>query len=215
VYTPLFSGVFWDQQDVLLADVDRIEIISGPGATLWGANAVNGVINIITRSSAETQGVLVEAGTGNLERNVAARYGGKLGDHGHFRAYAKGSRLANTENTLGAAIANEWDRAQLGFRADWDTGRDEFTLQADTYSGESQDRGTVLGFAFGTVSVAGSNVLGRWTRRLDNGELRVQSYFDHTERDDALFFRPKDDIFDVEITHSRRHGRHDLLWGGG
>ncbi|HEX5048140.1 MAG TPA: TonB-dependent receptor [Gammaproteobacteria bacterium] len=216
VYTPLFSGVFWDQQDVLLEDIDRIEVISGPGATLWGANAVNGVINIITRPAGETQGTFVSAGAGNLENNVAVRYGGGLGGSGHFRAYAKTSSLANTQTAGGADLLNAWDRTQVGFRADWDQGNDRFTLQADAYEGESEDRGSALGFAFGSIEVGGHNVLGRWTRHLaDAGELRVQSYFDHTEREDVLFFRPDADIFDVEVTHSKTHGKHDVLVGGG
>ena len=216
VYTPLFSGVFWDQQDVLLADVDRIEVISGPGATLWGANAVNGVINIITRPAAETEGTFVSAGTGNVERNVAVRYGGEIGGGGHFRAYAKSSNLGNLETAAGATVRNEWDRTQIGFRADWDTDRGGITLQADAYQGESEDRGNVLGFVFGQIQVGGANVLGRWNRRLDSGgELRVQTYLDHATRDDFLFFRPTADIFDVEATYAIKHGKHDLLWGGG
>jgi iron complex outermembrane receptor protein len=216
VYTPLFSGVFWDQQDVLLADVDRIEVISGPGATLWGANAVNGVINIITRPAGETQGTYFSVGAGDAEQQAAVRYGGKLGDYGFFRAYAKSSTFANTETASGAAIRDEWGRSQAGFRADWHHDADTFTLSADTYSGESEDRGTVVGFAFGSIEVSGSNVLGRWSRELSTGgTLEVQTYFDHTERDDLLFFRPYDDIFDVEVTHSIPLGRHDVLWGGG
>jgi iron complex outermembrane receptor protein len=217
VYTPLFSGVFWDQQDVLLADVERIEVISGPGGTLWGTNAVNGVINIITRSAGDTQGTFASVGGGNLESNVAVRYGGAFGNSGHFRVYAKTSNLASTDSASGADILNEWDRGQLGFRADWDGGSaDRFTLQADVYEGKSEDRGTVAGFAFGAIEVAGHNVLGRWTRALSSGgELRVQSYFDHAERDDRLFFRPDADIFDLEVTHAIPHGKHNLLWGGG
>ena len=216
VYTPLFSGVFWDQQDVLLEDVDRIEVISGPGATLWGANAVNGVINIITRPAGETQGTFVAAGAGNLERNVAVRYGGPLGGSGSFRAYVKTTDLANTQTAAGADIRNGWDRSQLGFRADWNRDADRFTLQADVYEGESEDRGSVLNFAFGSIETGGHNVLGRWTRQLANsGELQVQSYFDHAERDDSLFFRPSADIFDVELTHSIPHDKHNLLWGAG
>jgi iron complex outermembrane receptor protein len=216
VYTPLFSGVFWDQQDVLLADIERIEVISGPGASLWGANAVNGVINISTRAAGDTQGTFVSAGAGNLERNVGVRYGGELGASGHYRAYVKGSSLASLATAAGADLHNGWDRSQAGFRADWEHGDDRFTLQSDVYEGESDDRGSALGFTFGRIEVAGHNVLGRWTRRLANaGELQVQSYFDHAERDDALFFRPKADIFDVEVTHSIPRGKHSLFWGGG
>src|SRR5690606_201969 len=109
VYTPLYSGVFWDQQDVLLADVDRIEVFSGPGATLWGANAVNGVINVITRPSSDTHGVLVSAGAGNLEQTLAARYGGRLDAGGHFRLYAKGTRLQDTWTGADGAFADGRD----------------------------------------------------------------------------------------------------------
>jgi iron complex outermembrane receptor protein len=216
VYTPLFSGVFWDQQDVMLADVDRIEVISGPGATLWGANAVNGVINVITQTAGETQGTRVSVKAGAFERLANGRYGGALGDNGHFRVYGKVAKLDNTQRASGADAFDEWDRAQAGFRADWDLGRDALTLQSDVYSGESIDRGVVVGLPFGRVEVSGANVLGRWTRQLEGGsELQLQSYFDHAERDDFLFFRPKADIFDVEAQHSVVLGRHRLVWGGG
>jgi iron complex outermembrane receptor protein len=216
VYTPLFSGVFWDQQDLVLADVDRIEVVSGPGATLWGANAVNGVINIITRSAADTQGGLVSAGGGNFERHTSVRYGGQLGDSGHYRAYAKLASFDATSRSNGLSALDAWSRQQTGFRADWNGDRDDMTLQADVYDGRSQDRGTISGFAFGRIEVSGANLLGRWTRALSNGsELRLQSYFDHAERDDALFFRPRRDTFDVELQHGVERGAHDLIWGGG
>jgi iron complex outermembrane receptor protein len=216
VYTPLFSGVFWDQQDLVLADVDRIEVISGPGATLWGANAVNGVINVITRPAAETQGGLMSVGGGNFESQTTLRYGGRLGASGHYRAYAKTARFDATQRANGTSALDAWSRSQVGFRADWALDGDGLTLQADVYDGRSQDRGEAAGFAFGRIEVSGANVLGRWTRRLPNGsQLRVQSYFDGTERDDSLFFRPRRDTFDVEAEHGLELGAHDLLWGGG
>src|SRR5690606_32402973 len=216
VYTPLFSGVFWDQQDVLLADVDRIEVISGPGATLWGANAVNGVINVITRSADETRGGLVSVAGGGFENRLAVRYGGPIGRRGHYRVYGKASQVDRTLRASGQSALDEWRRHQAGFRGDWLGERDMVTVQADVYAGQSQDRGTVMGIDFGRVEVSGANVLGRWTRRLPHGsELRVQSYFDHAERDDFLFFRPEADIFDVEVQHGLALERHDLLWGGG
>src|SRR5690554_5913808 len=161
VYTPLYSGVFWDQQDVLLADVERIEVISGPGATLWGANAVNGVINVITRAAGETQGGLVSVAAGDFEDRLAVRYGGPLGEHGHYRVYGKSLHVENTLRASGVSALDEWRRHQAGFRADWAFDRDTFTVQADVYSGRSQDRGTVLGIDFGRVEVSGANVLGR------------------------------------------------------
>lgn len=216
VYTPLFSGVFWDQQDVMLADIDRIEVISGPGATLWGANAVNGVINIITQTAAETQGARVSVKSGAFEQLASVRYGSALGANGHYRVYGKLTELDNTHRANGAGGLDKWERGQVGFRADWDLGRDTYTLQSDAYSGESQDRGTILGFPFGRIEVSGANVLGRWTRRLDSGsELQVQSYFDHAERDDFLFFRPTADIFDIEAQHTIALDTHHLVWGGG
>ncbi len=216
VYTPLFSGVFWDQQDVLLNDVDRIEVISGPGATLWGANAVNGVINIITRAANDTQGGFASVSGGNFENHAAFRYGGTLGEHGHFRAYVKASSLESTKRASGMPALDAWERQQAGFRADWSGERDTFTLQADVHGGRSEDRGSFAGFAFGRLEANGANVLGRWTHDLDRGgELRVQTYFDHGERDDALFFRPQRDTFDVEMQHSIPLESHDLLWGAG
>lgn len=216
VYTPLFSGVFWDQQDLVLADVERIEVISGPGATLWGANAVNGVINVLTRPAAESQGGLVSVGGGNFENQGTFRYGGELGDSGHYRAYVKASSFDATQRANGMSALDAWSRQQAGFRADWNGDRDDVTLQADVYDGRSEDRGSAAGFTFGRIEVSGANVLGRWTRTLDNGsELRVQSYFDHSERDDSLFFRPRQDTFDVEVQHGLELSVHDLLWGGG
>jgi iron complex outermembrane receptor protein len=216
VYTPLFSGVFWDQQDLVLADVDRIEVISGPGATLWGANAVNGVINVITRTAAETQGGYVSAGGGNFESQATVRYGGRLGESGHYRAYAKAATFDATERSSGVSALDAWSRQQVGFRADWDLGRDRVTLQADVADGRSQDRGTAAGFAFGRIETSGSNVRGRWTRALGDGSsLSVQSYFDRAERDDLLFFRPRRDTFDIEAQHGFERGANDIVWGGG
>jgi iron complex outermembrane receptor protein len=216
VYTPLFSGVFWDQQDVLLEDVDRIEVISGPGATLWGANAVNGVINVITKPASETQGAFVAVGAGNLAQDTAVRYGGELGAAGSFRAYAKTTDLEHTDRASGAAQPDGWERAQVGFRADWDYGANGLTLQADAYGGESEDRGTIAGLPFGSVEVAGANILGRWTRELAGGSnLQVQAYVDRAERDDFLFFRPKAEILDVEAQHTVTVAAHNLVWGGG
>jgi iron complex outermembrane receptor protein len=216
VYTTLFSGVFWDEQDLILSDLDRIEVVSGPGATLWGANAVNGVINVITRTAAETQGGSISVGGGSFEEQAAVRYGGTLGRSGHYRAYAKVANFDDTERSNGTSALDAWSRHQVGFRADWSGDRDDATLQADVYDGRSQDRGAAGGFEFGRIEVSGANVLGRWTRTLANGsELRVQSYFGHTERDDALFFRPRRDTFDMELQHGATRGTHDLLWGGG
>jgi iron complex outermembrane receptor protein len=211
VYTPLFSGVFWDQQDVMLEDVERIEVISGPGATLWGANAVNGVINVITRSSRDTQGALAAIGAGNLDQGVALRYGGKLGEDGTFRIYGKGRDLENTKRADGSAVPDGWDNGQVGFRADWNGSRRSFTVQGDAYRGRSEDR--PLG---GPIEVSGANLLARWNERFSSGsDIRLQAYYDRSERQDRIGFQGDVDTFDIDFQHGIPLGRHKLLWGAG
>ena len=210
VYTPLFSGVFWDAQDVLLEDIERIEVISGPGATLWGANAVNGVINVITRSAANTQGLLVGGSVGGDERAELIRYGGALGASGHYRVYAKRTAFENTESVSGIAQPDGWDSDQVGFRSDWGDGDRGFTLQGDHYNGKSEQR------LLGPIQISGTNLLANWNRRQPDGSsLRVQGYFDRSERDDPISFRDRMDIVDVEFQHGIALERQNLLWGGG
>src|SRR5258708_16165257 len=127
VYTPLFSGVFWDAQDVLIEDIDRIEVISGPGGTLWGVNAVNGVINVITRSAKTTQGGLVSAGGGNRETMATLRHGGEAGSGGNYRVYGKYFDRGHTETANGTVKHDAWHRSTAGFRADWGRAADPFT----------------------------------------------------------------------------------------
>jgi len=200
----------------MLEDVERIEVISGPGATLWGANAVNGVINVITRPAIETQGALVAAGGGNRGSDIAVRYGGALGGDGHIRTYAKGSQLENTKTINGTAVRDDWQRMQAGFRADWNKAHDSFTFQGDAYSGDGEDRGFFGSKVITPIKVSGMNLLARWTRALDDGsDIRVQTYWDHTERDDILLFRPKADIFDIEFQQGIPLATQKILWGGG
>src|SRR5580658_3551644 len=176
VYSPLFSGVFWDAQDVMLEDIERIEVISGPGATLWGANAVNGVINIITRPAKTTQGTLVAAGSGNRETAAAVRTSGTFGDDGRYRVYAKGFSEAGTDEQNGSSAHDRFDRGQIGFRADTGTAASNFTLQGDAYDGISDAD------ISGRPTLSGMNLLGRYTRDLGDGSsLRVQAYFDHAQ----------------------------------
>jgi iron complex outermembrane recepter protein len=211
VYTPLFSGVFWDTQDVMLEDIDRIEVISGPGGTLWGANAVNGVINIITRDARATQGTLIAGGGGNLEAGGSARYGGKFGTDGHYRVYGKYFDRDNTEQASGASVSDGWHSGQAGFRTDWGGGSRNFTVQGDVYQGRLEQT------LPGKTSTDGANLLGRWNQRLAGGsDFRVQGYVDHSERDVPGTFREKLDIFDVEFHHGLPAGASQhVLWGGG
>jgi len=211
VYTPLFSGVLWDAQDVMLEDVDRIEIISGPGAALWGANAVNGVINVITRSAAETQGGLATVGAGNQAAASGVRYGGTLDSGGNYRVYAKGFEQFNTATSTGAPVSDRFDRGQAGFRADWGGAIPSMTVQGDIYSGVSESDPA------GKPTLSGMNLLGRWTRQLAaGGSFNIQSYYDHTERNDPFTFGDIDDTFDIEFQHGFTFAtNHRILWGGG
>jgi iron complex outermembrane receptor protein len=216
VYAPFFSGVFWDQQDVMLDDVERIEVISGPGATLWGANAVNGVINVITKAAKDSSGLLASAAAGNREASAALRYGGRLSNGTQFRVYAKSLRQAHTETDAGVRVNDGMQRSQLGFRADWGDAARSFTLQGDAYSGKTDARGSFLATALTPVQVSGANLLARWTQALDGGaSLRVQAYYDHTRRDDVLLYSPRASIADLEVQHSLPLGAHKLVWGGG
>jgi len=138
VYTPLFSGVYWDVQDVMLEDVERIEVIRGPGATLWGANAVNGVVNIITRRAQDTQGGLVTGGSGNEEEGFGGvRYGGKIGSNAHYRVYGKHFSRSGSVDSLGNPTADSWNTSRGGTRVDWNLSpQDSLTVQGDIYRGK-------------------------------------------------------------------------------
>jgi len=210
VYTPLFSGVFWDAQDVFLEDVGRIEVISGPGATLWGANAVNGVINVITRPAAETKGLVAFAGGGNRESGIGVRYGTDL-PGGALRIYGKGFDRDNTVRANGSDVPDGWQNAQGGFRADWGTASNGFTLQGDAY------RGTIDQLAPGDVRISGGNLLARWSRQLAyGGQLQFQAYYDQTEREIPGTFIERLGTFDLEFQHSfQAASGHHLTWGGG
>lgn len=212
VYTPLYSGVFWDSQEVMLKDIDHIEVISGPGGTLWGANAVNGVINIITKSSSATTGDLLYTSVGNIERSTSLRHGGKLGaNNGNYRVYAKFSQWEQSVRADGTPVANAWDRSQAGFRSDWATDGSNFTLQGDTY------RNSIDQAALEEETNNGTNLLGRWNKKLINGStLEIQTYLDHTTRDIPGTYRQELDIFDLQIQYSlpEENGKR-LIWGGG
>lgn len=211
VYSPLFSGVFWEVQDVMLEDVDRIEVISGPGATLWGTNAVNGVINVVTRAARDTQNALVTAGIGNRERSGAVRYGGRLANDGYYRIYAKYGDRENSVARSGASITDAADRSQTGFRLDWGSADRGLTVQGDAYK---TDIAQAIG---GSRDLAGANVIARWTQRhADGSGIQAQAYYDRVERDQPGAIREALDIFDVQIQHGFNAGAaHRVLWGAG
>jgi len=227
VYSPLFAGVYWDAQSTLLEDIERIEVIAGPGGTAWGANAVNGVINIITRSAWDTTGGIVSVGGGDeLQLRTNARYGGKLGKNVAARAYAERLERDSTRNVSGASSYDAWESTQAGFRLDWaPTAVDALSLQGDIYDLDENARlrsdfapGTVpRNDLRGTVDVTGHNVVARWDRILDTaGSFRLQLFYDYTRREIPGSFDESRNTFDVDFVHHLPlYGRHDLLWGFG
>jgi iron complex outermembrane receptor protein len=213
IYTPLYAGVYWDVQDTLLYDLDRIEVISGPGATQWGANAVNGVINITTKSAKDTQGGLVMSGAGTELRDSAAmRYGARTPQGVFYRVYAKYFERGDSVRSNGRRSNDAWRMLQGGFRADWDpSARDALTLQGDGYNGSMGQ------FGPDNIQVNGFNVLGRWSRApAPETELKLQVYFDHTHRRIPGSFTQNIDTSDLDFQHRFRAGvAHDFVWGFG
>ena len=213
VYSPLYSGVYWDMQDVPIQDIDRIEVISGPGATLWGANAVNGVINIITRKAADTQGAYADASAGNLESRLAVRYGGKLSDTLSYRLYAQAYRDGDTRTATDGSSHDRWSQGQGGFRLDWTPSpADSLTLQGDGETGEEAQ------LQAPAERINEENLTGRWTHSWQNGAaLQLQSFIDHTVRGDEVDGSGFTvDTYDFELQHSIPLGdRNTVVWGGG
>ncbi|HKY83044.1 MAG TPA: TonB-dependent receptor [Sphingobium sp.] len=209
VYSPLYSGVYWDMQDVLPEDVDRIEVISGPGATLWGSNAVNGVINIITRDSGASQGLYGTGVIGNRTYDLGLRYGGQAGEGVNYRLFAK--RHENFESADGLDDGSH--RTQLGFRVDWNASPDDaLMIQGDAY------RGSRFQGASADENFHGYDLLARWRRTTSSGgALQVQAYYDHSARGiEGNGGRFAVDMIDIEAQHSFSPGSgHDIVWGGG
>jgi iron complex outermembrane receptor protein len=222
VYTPLFAGVYWQVQNVLLDDVERIEIIRGPGGTIWGANAVNGVINIITKSSAGTHGALASASGGNVDQGMGNfRYGGELGKL-NYRVYGMAFGRAPEFHTDQTTF-DDWQTGQGGFRTDWATNRDSFTLQGDVYKGYDGERVEVSSYSppsiavlDGEHNVTGENVLGRWKRDLSAGSsIQIQGYYDRTSRLSPQLDEVRN-TFDIDaLYHVTAFGRNHLLFGAG
>ncbi|MCM5678786.1 TonB-dependent receptor [Schlegelella sp. S2-27] len=217
LYTPLFSGVFWEVQDVLLEDVERIEVITGPSTALWGTNAVGGLIHVITRRAQDTQGsaALVHGGTG--ERGAAVRHGGRWGDNGHYRLYFKQHDRRHTEKADGEDVRDASDGGQAGFRADWELAGDRLTLQGDLYRVSIEQ-------APGLRKASGGNLLGRWRRQIDaRSHALARVYFDRTRREQPALFLGREsrfdetlDTVDVVVQYALHHGgRHELLLGAG
>ena len=225
VYTPLFSGVYWNIQDVMLEDIDRIEVIRGPGATLWGANAVDGVINIITKPAASTQSAIVTAGGGTEERGSGGvRYGSKLGDNTHYRIYGKYFDWGPSNFASGATANDGWDAMRGGFRADWTpTGANSLTLQGDLFRSKYDETLTVPSLASPFSSTfpnngvySGGNILGRWNHNSEGNSMSLQMYYDNTTTVDKSLFVDHQNVFDMDFQHGFHVGdSQQFVWGLG
>lgn len=224
VYTPLFSGVYWNVQDVLLEDIDRIEVIRGPGATLWGANAVNGVINIISKKAKDTQSGVVTAGAGTEERGSGGvRYGSKIGNTS-YRAYGKYFNWGPSQYPSGMTAHDGWDALRGGFRADWTpAGANSLTLQGDIYHSKYGETLTVpsLNAPYSSTfpnngNYSGGNILGRWNHSSEGSSMSLQMYYDNTTIADNSLFVDHENIFDMDFQHGFHVGdSQQFVWGLG
>jgi iron complex outermembrane recepter protein len=224
VYSPLFHGVYWEVQDTLLEDIDRIEVICGPGGTIWGANAVNGVINIITKNSKNTHGSVANVGSGNVDEGLSSfRYGSGNGKNFDYRVYGKGMYRGSAFHPDGNDF-DDWWRTQGGFRTDWGiNNRDALTVQGDLYDSRAGESTLITSVSPPALFVedkdaelSGGNLLARWSRNLGGGsDFQLQTYYDRVNRYEAQQAEVRD-TFDVDFVHHLvlPHG-NDFLWGLG
>jgi iron complex outermembrane receptor protein len=227
VYSPIFAGVFWDVQRVPLETVDRIELVRGPGAVLWGANAVNGVINVVTRPSQDSQGMIagILLGTNDQARGLL-RYGTRIGSTGTIRFYGLGSTQGGSDLEGGGSDNDDWRLGQTGFRSDFRRGADQtFTIQGDAYAAGGGTRLQLPAPAFPftellsqDLTAHGANLVGRWMRRFSpRSDLLVQSYVDYAAREQPGYYgRIAVTTFDLDFQHHFGLGRRqDVIWGLG
>jgi iron complex outermembrane receptor protein len=226
LYSPVFSGVFWESLDVLLEDVDRIEVILGPGATLWGSNAVNGIINIISRDAKSTQGGFVGLGAGTVEKGFGSfRYGGRLGKNLFYRFSLKHSKRGPFVNSDGVPANDGWTMSTGEFRMDWEPSeRSTFTVQGDLHAGTVGQEGKPtlfqeikMGIPDNKTRLRSGNVIAKWFHRTsEKSDVSLRLSFDRSERKDTVVIGGEYNTFDMDFQHHFHWGsRHDVVWGTG
>ena len=210
IYTPLFGGVQWDQQEVPPENIERIEVISGPGATLWGANAVNGVINIITRKSASTGGGEIDVEGGNRQHRIGLQYGGRISDDLTYRAYVDASAAPDDKTSVGTSADDAWSKTQGGFRLDWSPAKDQVTLEGDLYHATERQAGSP------DTNLSGGDIQLGWTHDFGGGDsLQLVSYVDQT-RDFSHVGGFSLTTYDLEAQDTFTVGsRQTVVWGAG
>lgn len=223
VYTPAFSGVYWEELDVVLPDIERIEVIRGPGAALWGANAVNGIVNIVTQTASQTQGVLVQASYGDEDHAIVSlRQGGRIGTQGHYRVFAKVRDHDAARDTTGADARDGWSMARAGSRLDWTHSRlGDFHLQAEAMVGDLTNQVSLPQLQAPSyrrlddvIRVVGAHALGRWDLQSENGDSWTAQVF-YNVQDREEFVDQRVQSFDIDLQNRHQHGTHALVWGGG
>ncbi len=225
IYTPLRSEVRWGEHDMLIEDLDRIEVIRGPGASLWGANAVNGIINIVTKPAAQTQGGLASLLLGDGDENtvLALRYGAQLGKQGSYRLYAKTADYDALKTPQGSDAGDAWNAQMIGFRADYEKSKqDDFMLQGQLSRNDMnwgvqllEDNATAFVLRDDPIDNQEGSLLGRWQHSLARGEWVLQSYY-HWKDYNELFYKEKRKTWDVDFQHRiTLDTRQEYLWGAG
>jgi iron complex outermembrane receptor protein len=225
IYSPLFAGVVWDVQDTMLEDIDRIEVIRGPGATLWGANAVNGVINIITKNAKDTQGGFAQASAGNQVKGIGAvRYGTKLADESYVRTYAKQTEYNPEFTATGDSANDNWKKSQAGFRSDSKiSDRDTLNIQGDIYTIEEDTNHSIPDITSITgvspaegIKAHGGNIMTRWEQKQNSAsQTSLQVYFDNAYYKES-FFNDEANTLDLDFQHVwTGWTRQEIVWGAG
>ncbi len=223
VYTPLRSSVNWDSQDVLMEDVERIEVIRGPGASLWGANAVNGVINIITKSTQTTRGNLITThiGTGEEQSSIGVRHGGQISNDAYYRVYGKFYDHESFPDANGDSQNNDWQMKRTGLHVDWEASkRDSVNFQVSAYDGtinrqsvNSSKKSPVISYS--QYDIKGLNLLANWQHNLNNGDIALKTYMTFTDRQE-ININEKRDIYDIDFQHRWQiNDKHEFIWGLG